>query len=155
VPCGPVFQEIQVRSDQPNEVDVRLWTGGRIHVFLELPEGVCDPRLIRPTGISDCDDQKRRNDLFVTEKDNPCGLIYWEDPVHGERRPMELYFRAENLGYCASSERVLPGTDFVSHTLLPPGTHELEFRVANFQPVTVSVDIRTGERTEVRVPLRY
>lgn len=66
-----------------------------------------------------------------------------------------FYAGTDDLSHSGAYEEFIPGTNFISYTLLPPGTHELEVRAPHFQPVTVSVEIRRDERTEVRVPLHY
>lgn len=149
---GAVVEPITVPAHGPFDVELRLWEGGRVHLFLELPEDVRDPRLVAPPGLSPCDATLHRNALLLDD-DGPCTTVTWSDT--SKSWPVFFYLNSDDLSHSAWSDRVVPGNDAISFTLLPPGRQELRIETPGFRARTVCVDVERGGTTDLRVRLSY
>jgi hypothetical protein len=148
---GPEEATFEVIGGESAQVEIRPWLGGRIRLRLLLPPDVRDQRLVQPPETTDEEDWGRRNDLFVTEEDNPCTRVFDIDDEGGQRA---LAFFFNNNPASRASRLLLPGTSVVSWSLLRPGTRRLRIVSPGFETEEVDVIVRARETVDVDVQLR-
>ncbi len=144
---GPTEQEFEIRDGQTVELTLRLVRGGRVRVALPMPGPALDPLLQRALAVPE---PMGGNEFLAALEGASAGTARLVDL---NERVIELTFFSPRLCVLYRFPAILPGTNCLSYTIIPPGVYRLEVSLPGYVETASEVVIRTDEITDVRLPL--
>ncbi len=144
-PYGDAVVEFDVAAGQRTHADLIFAEGGRLRLALPVQGLPKDP--LSSKALRCCSS----NDFAAAARGPGSGTVV---AVHADGTRTPLWFCAPRLLSVYSFPGIIPGTECLSRTVLPPGKYTLIVDVPGYQAAEVHTQVTAGEIRRVEVRLR-
>ncbi|WP_419190337.1 PEGA domain-containing protein [Saltatorellus ferox] len=147
-PYGPGVTEFELAADEELDVEVVLLEGGRVRLALPIQELPEEPLTAEALSL-----ERHASNAFAAALHGPgAGHVELVGTTDGTKYGVD--FHGPALDFTYRYRVVLPGTECLSHTIVPPGNYSLRAEIPGYEPAETAVQIRAGEITCVELALR-
>ncbi len=159
-PFGDWVSIVEIEPHVLNEVEARMWEGGRLRLALDLPEGMSSRRELWTRRYPWQGDPLEFHWLHMGAHGPGARVTLRPDPAarSPERGPgmpdldRPLSFFIPKVLACHQAPALLPGDEELSEWI-PPGDYLMHVEARDFEPLNARVSIHVGETSALRLQL--
>ena len=147
-PYGRAVAEFTINEGQRSSVELRLFRGGRFRLALPIQQLPKEPLAAEALALG----QHASNAFGAALQGPGAGQVNLTSTANGVTFPVTFYAPALNFTY--RYDKILPGTDCLSHSIFPPGEYRLIANIPGYEVVESVLHICADETEPVTLRLQ-